>query len=149
MMALTVLAPIHQLLIFGNDDRFFDHFDLLGCFRFYFCEIEFVSAIGTVGEFELNDFIDECGCDRLSDVLFMTFLCTDFSFAPLYRRLDGFLLPCCGFLSTAFVGVKLLVLFVSTRRIIQGEPCRTLSYFGQELLTTNSPLMSTGGLPKF
>ncbi len=61
MVTLAVLAPVHQLLIFRDDKRLCDEFDLLRGFCFGFGEIEFVSAIGTGGEFELDDFVDEFG----------------------------------------------------------------------------------------
>src|SRR5215469_11067501 len=80
MIAFALLAPIHQLLIFGDVDRFFDEIDLLKRFRFCVFQIEFVSAVGTVGEFEFDDFIDQFGCDGLSEVLLVTGLGSLFAF---------------------------------------------------------------------
>ena len=61
-----MFAPVHQLLVFGNGKRFFNEFDLLGGFRFYFSEVELMSAVGTFGEFEFDDFIDQFGSDGFS-----------------------------------------------------------------------------------
>ena len=81
---LVILLRFQEFRFGAIDHRFFDEFDLLGCFRFYFGEIEFVSAIGTVGEFEFDDCGNEFGSDGLSKVLFVSFLCSDFSLAPFF-----------------------------------------------------------------
>ena len=59
MIALAVFAPIHQLLIFGNDNRFFNECDLLKGFCFAVDEVELLLAVGTVCEFEFDDFVEE------------------------------------------------------------------------------------------
>ena len=69
-----MFAPIHQLLIFGHEKRLFNEFDLLRDFRFTFFEIEFVPAIGTSRQFELDDFIDQLRRERLAKMLLVTFL---------------------------------------------------------------------------
>ena len=79
-MALAVFAPIHQLLVFGDGNGFLDAFDVLKGFGFGFSEFEFVSAIGTVGEFEFDDFVDQFWCDGCSEMLFVPGLGSDFSF---------------------------------------------------------------------
>ena len=72
MIALAMVAPIRQLLVFGNGKGFFDEFDLLSCFWFYFGEVELLSAVGTFGEFEFDNFIDQFGSDGFAEVLFVT-----------------------------------------------------------------------------
>ena len=44
MIALAVFAPIHQLLIFGNDNRFFNECDLLKGFCFTVNEVELLRS---------------------------------------------------------------------------------------------------------
>ena len=44
MVTLAVLASVHQLVIFRDDKRLCDEFDLLRGFCFGFGEIEFVSG---------------------------------------------------------------------------------------------------------
>ena len=55
VIALAVFAPIHQLLILGNEYGFFDECDLLKSFCFTVNEVELLLAVGTIGEFEFND----------------------------------------------------------------------------------------------
>ena len=83
-------APIHQLLIFGDEERLLDEFDLLRDFGCGVGEIEFVSAIGTRCQFELDDFIDEFRRERLVKILLVTLLGTLFSPGVLLRfRIGG------------------------------------------------------------
>ena len=58
-------------MIFGDDHGFLDEFDVLRLLGFNFVERECVSAIGTVGEFEFDDFVDPFGSDGFAEVLFM------------------------------------------------------------------------------
>ena len=55
----AVFAPIHQLLIFGNDNRFCDECNLLKVFCFTVNKVELLLAVGTIGELEFDDFVDE------------------------------------------------------------------------------------------
>ena len=47
-------------------------------------EVEFVSAIGTSGEFEFDDFANEFGSEGLSEVLLVSLLCSNFSFTSFF-----------------------------------------------------------------
>ena len=85
MVTLTVFAPIHELLIFGDEKRLLDEFDLLRDFGRGVGEIEFVSTIGTSRQFEFDDFVDEFRRERLVKILFVSFLCTFFSFDFPFR----------------------------------------------------------------
>ena len=57
VITLTLFAPIHQLVIFGNGKWFFDEFDLLKGLGFGAVQIELMSALGTGRKFELDDFV--------------------------------------------------------------------------------------------
>ena len=91
-------APIHQLLIFGDEERLLDKLDLLRDFWRGFGEIEFVSAIGTGCQFELDDFVDEFRSDGLAQILLVTLLAAGLAFLTVafavavglgvFRRLD-------------------------------------------------------------
>jgi len=90
MVALAFLTPIQRLLIFGDSKGFLDEFDLLRDFGRGVGEIEFVSAIGTSCQFELDDTIDSFRGEWLAKVLLVTFLCTFFSFDLSFRFwIDG------------------------------------------------------------
>ena len=83
----AMFAPRHELLVFGHEKRLFDQFDLLRDFRFTFCKIKLVSAIGTSRQFELDDFIDQFRCERLAKILLVTFLSAAFPFDLAFRFL--------------------------------------------------------------
>ena len=68
MITLAMPTPIHELLVFGDEERLLNEFDLLRDFGCGVGEIEFVSAIGTFAQFELDDFIDEFRRERLAKI---------------------------------------------------------------------------------
>ncbi len=86
-IALAVLAPVHQLLIFGNDKRLGDEFDLLNIFRFDFGQIKRVAAVGAGVKLELDDGVDEFGREGRSEILFTTGL-GSFFFVSRFFRVD-------------------------------------------------------------
>ena len=66
-----------------NSERFFGEFDWVSGFRLDIFEIELLSAVGTVFECGFDDFVDEFWSDGFSEMLFVSFLCSDFS-PPLF-----------------------------------------------------------------
>ena len=89
VITLAMPAPIHELLILRDEERFFDEFDLRD-FRRGVGEIELVSAIGALGQFELDDFVDEFRRDGFSQILLVTLLSPLFSLDfPLRFRIVG------------------------------------------------------------
>jgi len=63
-MALTRLAPVLGLLIFSNDERLGDKFDLPMFLRRFISRCEFSAALRTGFEFELDGRVDLFGSEE-------------------------------------------------------------------------------------
>ena len=80
MIALTVFAPVLMLVVFGDEERFFDEFDLLVFFRLFASRFEFSATLGTGVEFEFDGLVELILGAGSAKILFVSFLTADFPF---------------------------------------------------------------------
>ena len=75
MIALTVFAPV--LVVFGDEERFFDQFDLLMFLGLCVSSFECSAALGTGVEFECDGLVDLIVGKGSAKVLLVSFLTAD------------------------------------------------------------------------
>ena len=77
MIALTVFAPVLMLVVFGDEERFFDQFDLLMFLGLCVSSFECSAALGTGVEFECDGLVDLIVGKGSAKVLLVSFLTAD------------------------------------------------------------------------
>ena len=76
---LAGCTPVLMLVIFSNNERFINEFDLLMFLGRFVCRLECVATCWTDFEFQFDGVVDLIESKRLAKVLWMSFLGTDFS----------------------------------------------------------------------